>query len=81
MQPLLIPASATITLALAFYTIGVFWERRSGRLQPRHLAFYLLLRPMPHGPVRHRATWPPRLTEASAPAFRLRRLLACRSPD
>ena len=27
MQPLLIPASATITLALAFYTIGVFWER------------------------------------------------------
>lgn len=42
MQPLLIPASATITLALAFYTIGVFWERRSGRLQPRHLAFFLL---------------------------------------
>lgn len=36
----LILAIATISLALVFYTIGVFSERRSGVLQPKHLIFF-----------------------------------------
>lgn len=35
-------AAGTITLALVFYTIGVFAERRAGTLRPRHLAFFYL---------------------------------------
>ncbi|WP_195574356.1 HsmA family protein [Paenibacillus sp. 1001270B_150601_E10] len=31
-----------INLALVFYTIGVWGEKRSGTLQPKHLAFFLL---------------------------------------
>ncbi len=31
-----------ITLALAFYTVGVWSERISGRLKGRHLAFFWL---------------------------------------
>lgn len=38
----LIFAIITITLALIFYTVGVFSERKSGRLQKKHLiAFWL----------------------------------------
>jgi len=38
------PASASviITLALVFYTIGVWSERIAGRLKPWHLAFFYL---------------------------------------
>ena len=35
-------ASTAITLALAFYTIGVFAERRSGTLNTSHLVFFYL---------------------------------------
>ena len=35
-------ASIIITLALVFYTIGVWSERISGRLKPWHLAFFWL---------------------------------------
>ena len=35
-------AAGTITLALVFYTIGVFAERRAGTLRPQHLAFFYL---------------------------------------
>ena len=35
-------ASAAITLALVFYTIGVFAERRSGTLTASHLIFFYL---------------------------------------
>ena len=35
-------ASAAITLALVFYTIGVFVERRSGTLTASHLVFFYL---------------------------------------
>jgi uncharacterized repeat protein (TIGR03987 family) len=33
-------ATLVITLALAFYTIGVWSERLQGRLKPWHLAFF-----------------------------------------
>lgn len=33
-------AAIIISLALVFYTIGVFAERRSGTLRPKHLAFF-----------------------------------------
>ena len=33
-------AAIVISLALVFYTIGVFAERRSGTLRPKHLAFF-----------------------------------------
>jgi uncharacterized repeat protein (TIGR03987 family) len=33
-------ATLVITLALAFYTIGVWSERLEGRLKPWHLAFF-----------------------------------------
>jgi uncharacterized repeat protein (TIGR03987 family) len=35
-------ASIVITLALVFYTIGVWGERLSGRLKPWHLVFFWL---------------------------------------
>jgi len=35
-------ATITITLALAFYTIGVWSERLQGRLKPWHLAMFVL---------------------------------------
>jgi len=35
-------ASIVITLALIFYTIGVWAERLAGRLKPWHLAFFWL---------------------------------------
>ena len=35
-------ASVVITLALVFYTIGVWSERLAGRLKPWHLAFFWL---------------------------------------
>lgn len=34
-------AAIIISLALVFYTIGVFAERRSGTLRRKHLAFIL----------------------------------------
>ena len=37
MKSLLLPAIVTITLALIFYTIGVFSERRSGSLKKFHV--------------------------------------------
>lgn len=40
MDSKLIFAIITISLALVFYTIGVFSERRSGVLQPKHLLFF-----------------------------------------
>lgn len=36
----LIFAIVTITLALVFYTIGVFGERKSGTLQKKHVAIF-----------------------------------------
>ncbi len=42
MSPLLILAMAAITLALVFYTIGVFAERHSGELMPRHVLLFWL---------------------------------------
>jgi uncharacterized repeat protein (TIGR03987 family) len=36
------PATIIITLALVFYTIGVWSERLAGRLKPWHLAFFWL---------------------------------------
>lgn len=35
-------AAGVISLALVFYTAGVFLERRAGTLKPRHLAFFYL---------------------------------------
>ncbi|MBN2045708.1 MAG: TIGR03987 family protein [Anaerolineales bacterium] len=35
-------ATIIITLALVFYTIGVWSERIQGRLKPWHLAFFIL---------------------------------------
>ena len=35
-------ASIIITLALVFYSIGVWSERISGRLKPWHLVFFIL---------------------------------------
>ena len=35
-------ASGIITLALVFYTAGVFAERRAGALKPRHLVLFYL---------------------------------------
>jgi uncharacterized repeat protein (TIGR03987 family) len=35
-------ASIIITLALVFYSIGVWGERISGRLKPWHLVFFVL---------------------------------------
>ena len=37
-----IGATLTITLALVFYTVGVWSERLQGRLKPWHLAMFVL---------------------------------------
>ena len=42
MNGTLIAAIITITLALIFYTIGVWAEHRARELKPRHLAFFWL---------------------------------------
>lgn len=42
MSPLLMKAVIAITLALIFYTIGVWSERRAKLLKPLHLAFFWL---------------------------------------
>ena len=42
MNSLIMPASIAITLALVFYTIGVFGERRAGTLKKSHLALFWL---------------------------------------
>jgi len=42
MSPLLTKAVAAITLALIFYTIGVWWERLSKQLKTIHLVFFWL---------------------------------------
>lgn len=40
MNPLVMAASTAITLALVFYTIGVFGEARAGSLQKKHLILF-----------------------------------------
>ena len=40
MPPIMIFGTIFITLALVFYTIGVWSERIQGRLRPWHLAFF-----------------------------------------
>lgn len=40
MEPILIKAVSFITLALVFYTIGVWSERISGKLKPWHLVLF-----------------------------------------
>lgn len=40
MNTKLLLAIITITLALVFYTIGVFSERRAGELKPKHLLLF-----------------------------------------
>lgn len=42
MNPLIAVASVTITCALAFYTLGVFGERKAGTLCKRHVALFWL---------------------------------------
>lgn len=42
MEPKLIFAIVTITLALVFYTIGVFGERKAGTLQKKHVIIFWL---------------------------------------
>ena len=42
MSPLLIKAATAITLALIFYTIGVWSEHRAKLLKPAHLVFFWL---------------------------------------
>ena len=42
MSPLLMKAVIAITLALIFYTIGVWSEHRARVLKPRHLVFFWL---------------------------------------
>jgi uncharacterized repeat protein (TIGR03987 family) len=42
MSPLLIKAATAITLALMFYTIGVWSEHRAKLLKPAHLVFFWL---------------------------------------
>lgn len=39
---MLVLAIVAITLALVFYTIGVWWERKEGRLRGVHLAFFIM---------------------------------------
>ena len=40
MNPLVMAASTAITLALVFYTIGIFGEARAGSLQKMHLILF-----------------------------------------
>jgi len=42
MEPMLILAIIMITLALVFYTWGVWAEHRKGRLEPKHLILFLI---------------------------------------
>lgn len=42
MSEILIFAIVTITLALIFYTIGVFWERKSKALNKKHVIIFWL---------------------------------------
>lgn len=42
MSGILVGAIITITLALIFYTIGVWSEHKAGELRPTHLAFFWL---------------------------------------
>lgn len=42
MTPMLIKATISITLALVFYTIGVWSEHRAKLLKPIHLVFFWL---------------------------------------
>lgn len=42
MQPILVAAIITITLALVFYSVGVWMEKIQKRLKVRHLVFFLL---------------------------------------
>lgn len=42
MSPILMKAVTAITLALIFYTIGVWSEHRAKVLKPVHLAFFWL---------------------------------------
>ena len=42
MSPILIAAIVSITLALVFYTVGVFGEHRSGTLTVRHVVIFWL---------------------------------------
>jgi uncharacterized repeat protein (TIGR03987 family) len=42
MSPLMISAMVAITVALVLYTVGVFWERKSGTLEAKHLIFFWL---------------------------------------
>ena len=42
MNPVLLGAVIAITLALIFYTIGVWAERKAKLLKPPHLAFFYL---------------------------------------
>lgn len=42
MEPKLIVAIITITLALIFYTIGVFGERKAGALEKKHVIIFWL---------------------------------------
>ena len=50
MNPLVMAASTAITLALVFYTIGIFGEARAGSLQKKHLIlFWIGLSRLPEG--------------------------------
>ena len=42
MNPLLVLAMVAITLALVFYTVGVFGERRAGTLTKRYVVLFWL---------------------------------------
>ena len=42
MEPLLILAIIMISLALVFYTWGVWAEHRKGKLEPKHLILFLI---------------------------------------
>ncbi len=42
MPPIMVFGSVLITLALVFYSIGVWAERIAGRLKPWHLVFFWL---------------------------------------
>lgn len=48
MSPLLLAAIVFITLALIFYTTGVFGERRSGTLTARHVVIFWLVWLIPY---------------------------------
>ena len=39
---MIVPAVISITLALVFYTIGVWWERKDGTLRIIHVVFFVM---------------------------------------